>query len=294
MSPKYLKIAFLTCVFAALLCSNGHAQDIRDDKHIEVSLRMIGHQILLNAGDSTSLVLPIVKENDQYRIQFEAEFGFNPDELVNTANRVIQETKMAQGYFVEVERCETGEVVYSYEMSDFEELKVIPCKSRDQPKSCYSVVFTLIRPRVTPAPSNPESTNEAKIGTNWGFYGTLAILLIGGLAFLVWKRRRGVSIDPNLIPIGKYNFDKRKSELSFEEQKIELSSKEADLLILLHNSANTTVEREVILNVVWGDEGDYIGRTLDVFISKLRKKLEADLSVKIVNIRGVGYKLLID
>ena len=55
---------------------------------------------------------------------------------------------------------------------------------------------------------------------------------------------------------------------------------------------NTTVERDVILNMVWGDEGDYVGRTLDVFISKLRKKLEADSSVKIVNIRGVGYKLV--
>jgi DNA-binding response OmpR family regulator len=48
------------------------------------------------------------------------------------------------------------------------------------------------------------------------------------------------------------------------------------------------------LNKVWGDEGDYIGRTLDVFISKLRKKLEADSSIKIVNIRGVGYKLVMD
>ncbi len=63
---------------------------------------------------------------------------------------------------------------------------------------------------------------------------------------------------------------------------------------MLHASANNALEREVILQQVWGDEGDYVGRTLDVFISKLRKKLEADTSVKIVNIRGVGYKLLVD
>jgi DNA-binding response OmpR family regulator len=54
------------------------------------------------------------------------------------------------------------------------------------------------------------------------------------------------------------------------------------------------VERDEILNKVWGDDGDYVGRTLDVFISKLRKKLEADACVKIVNIRGVGYKLVVD
>ena len=54
------------------------------------------------------------------------------------------------------------------------------------------------------------------------------------------------------------------------------------------------MEREVLLNKVWGDQGDYVGRTLDVFISKLRKKLEADPHVKIVSIRGVGYKMVID
>ena len=73
-----------------------------------------------------------------------------------------------------------------------------------------------------------------------------------------------------------------------------IPNKETDLLLLLYKAANTTVERELILNVVWGDEGDYVGRTLDVFISKLRKKLEADSSVKIVTTRGVGYKLVVN
>jgi DNA-binding response OmpR family regulator len=54
-----------------------------------------------------------------------------------------------------------------------------------------------------------------------------------------------------------------------------------------------TIEREKILNVVWGDEGDYVGRTLDVFISKLRKKFSGDENVKIINVRGVGYKLML-
>ena len=82
--------------------------------------------------------------------------------------------------------------------------------------------------------------------------------------------------------------------LSIDNQTIELSNKETELLALLHSSANEPVEREVLLHKVWGDNGDYVGRTLDVFISKLRKKLEADSSVKIVNIRGVGYKLVMN
>ena len=79
-----------------------------------------------------------------------------------------------------------------------------------------------------------------------------------------------------MISIGKYKFDKNNMELSFGDKTIELTSKEADLLFLLHNSANSTIERENILKKVWGDEGAYVGRTLDVFISKLRKKLEDD------------------
>jgi len=63
---------------------------------------------------------------------------------------------------------------------------------------------------------------------------------------------------------------------------------------LLHASANSTIERDVILNAVLGDDGDYAGSTLDVFILKLRKKLETDESLTIVNIRGVGYNLIMN
>jgi DNA-binding response OmpR family regulator len=63
---------------------------------------------------------------------------------------------------------------------------------------------------------------------------------------------------------------------------------------LLHGSANSTTERDVILNAVWGEDGDYVGFTLDVFILKLRKKLENDESLRIVNIHGVGYKLIVN
>ncbi|MBL6447968.1 winged helix-turn-helix transcriptional regulator [Fulvivirga sp. 29W222] len=81
--------------------------------------------------------------------------------------------------------------------------------------------------------------------------------------------------------------------LSHKYKTTELSGKEADLLYLLYSSENQTLKREYILKVVWGDEGDYVGRTLDVFISKLRKKLVADTSLKIINIRGIGYKFVI-
>ena len=80
--------------------------------------------------------------------------------------------------------------------------------------------------------------------------------------------------------------------MQYNDIAIDLTGKEAELLNLLYENVNITVKKEEILHQVWGDEGVYEGRTLDVFISKLRKKLEYDESLRILNIRGVGYKLL--
>lgn len=82
--------------------------------------------------------------------------------------------------------------------------------------------------------------------------------------------------------------------MEFDGKKVELSGKESELLSLLYNHKNETLERDEILAFVWKDEGAYVGRTLDVFISKLRKKLSADQAIKILNIRGVGYRLVIE
>ncbi len=299
MYIRFLKIASFTFVCLMLFNIGSKAQDPHTEKHIEVSLRMIGHQIMLSSGNSTSRVLPIIEENDKYRIQFESDFEFKPEELVSIIDRIVQETNIAKNYIVEVEKCKTGEVVYSFEMDYIEKSDIIPCKTRTQPKSCYSLIFTLAetgRADMALSTETLESSNEPTAIISQIIYTIICtfLLLIIVVLIFVWRRRNKTKSDPNLIPIGGYHFDKRNTELLIENQKIELTSKEADLLLLLYNAANTTVERDLILNMVWGDEGDYVGRTLDVFISKLRKKLEFDSKIKIVNIRGVGYKLVID
>lgn len=291
MNLRRLRSVSFAIVFLLLLIPGSIAQDMHHEKHIEVSLRMVAHQILLSSGDSTSRVLPIVKENGRYRLQFESKFEFSPEELVSIIDRVVQETKMAESYVVEVEKCETSEVVYSFEMDFSAHSDIIPCKTRNQPKSCYSLLFTLTKTNA----GLLDETSGSGAETSQLFYIAIIVLFVLVVLFIfLWKRRNNNRTNPHLIRIGGYHFDKRNTELLIEHQKIELTSKEADLLLLLYNAANTTVEREHILNIVWGDEGDYVGRTLDVFISKLRKKLEFDSKLKIVNVRGVGYKLVID
>lgn len=285
-----------------LLVTKSHAQSDLNERHIMVSMRMIGHEILLDSGDSTSLVLPIEKENTRYKIQFESEFQFEPTELVATINKIVKKTKIASSYIVEIENCETNEVIYDYEIGNIKKLDIIPCRQRNQPKACYNLYFTILVVNhpveslllVKPKSSYGFSSTNTKINYYLILLMLIILLSLIGFANYFWKKKSISDKDTNLIAIGIYQFDRRNMTLSYEHLITELTSKESDLLLLLHSSENKVLERENILNVVWGDDGDYIGRTLDVFISKLRKKLSRDPNLKIVNIRGIGYKFVMN
>jgi len=92
--------------------------------------------------------------------------------------------------------------------------------------------------------------------------------------------------------IGKYTFDYTKQTLTIENDFFSLTYREAELLDILLNNHNQVVERSVILTKIWGKDDFFNGRSMDVFITKLRKKLSQDDSIQIVNIRSQGYKLI--
>ncbi len=268
------------------------------EKQLMVSLRTIGHQILQQAGDSSSRVLPIKKSGISYLIQFESRFALEPDRLISAINDVLKKTEIANAYIVEVEKCSTAEVVYSYEIDRASQLEMIPCRGRQLPKSCYNILLTLKSQKLGSSrsfSSKKQAVTQELNKTYKPLYAFGLLILVVIVVFFFLRRRKKTNVyDSNLILIGQYSFDKRSSCLSIDGQNIELSGKETKLLLLLYKHINETLDRDIILHSVWGDEGNYIGRTLDVFISKLRKKLELDPRVKIVNTRGVGYKLIID
>lgn len=95
------------------------------------------------------------------------------------------------------------------------------------------------------------------------------------------------------IELGKFRYNSALMELQLNNESTKLSAKESDLLQLLHANENEVLVHENILKEVWGDNGLYIGRKLDVYISRLRVKLKPDPDVRILNIRGIGYKLAV-
>jgi two-component system OmpR family response regulator len=92
--------------------------------------------------------------------------------------------------------------------------------------------------------------------------------------------------------IGNYSFDPLKQLLSYREQPIKLTTKESELLELLCRHGNEILERNFALKTIWIDDNYFNARSMDVYITRLRKYLRKDPSVKILNVHGRGYKLI--
>ena len=97
----------------------------------------------------------------------------------------------------------------------------------------------------------------------------------------------------DILHIGNYTFDFPKQTLQFKnEVKIQLTHREAHLLFHLIKNKNQVLDRSLILNKLWGSDDFFNARSMDVFITKLRKKLSQDDTIQILNVRGFGYKLI--
>ncbi len=93
--------------------------------------------------------------------------------------------------------------------------------------------------------------------------------------------------------IGEYEFDAQKQILSHENNEQKLTTKESELLRLLCNNMNNVLERNFALKTIWQEDSYFNARSMDVYITKLRKYLKEDSTIQILNIHGKGYKLIV-
>lgn len=94
------------------------------------------------------------------------------------------------------------------------------------------------------------------------------------------------------ISIGSYIFNLTKQTLQLSDTIISLTHREAELLYFLNENRNEILDRSVVLKKIWGNDDFFNGRSMDVFITKLRKKLSLDPNIHIINVRSQGYKLI--
>ncbi len=109
----------------------------------------------------------------------------------------------------------------------------------------------------------------------------------------IMRRVRGKRLkDVVVYQIGKFTFDAQKQMLTIDGNAQRLTTKESELLNLLAANANNILERNYALKTIWVDDNYFNARSMDVYITKLRKLLKADPDVSIINIHGKGYKLI--
>jgi len=115
-------------------------------------------------------------------------------------------------------------------------------------------------------------------------------LILKVRVFLKRKRITNIS-DSDILKVGSYTYDHKNLSLNKDEVSKNLTQKEGDLLYLLVKHKNNILKRSVILESLWGEDDYFLGRSMDVFISRLRKYLKEDSAIKIENIHGVGFRL---
>ena len=280
---KYL-FGLTLLIFLSVICvavCNVQDEDFDVSKR-EVLMRRIGHELLLQPGESTSRVLPVEKiAENEYQISFEHDLTFQPGLLVNTTRRLLAKDPLANHYVVNVLNGDDSRVIYGYVISKDKKDDIVACIGRVQPRARYLINIKYKQAGV-------------RIAADGYLFGSLSFLAFVGFVFLQTpkphKGLQGVE-HTSIFTLGKVLFDAKNRKLIINEKTIELTGTETRVLLIFAWSPNQIIERNRLQKEIWEDEGVIVGRSLDMFISKLRKKLESDPNINIVVIRGKGYKL---
>lgn len=279
-----LGVLFLVLTSLAFLAFSIDGDDNFEKARVEILIRKVGHELLLQSGDSVSRVLPVNKISaNEYQISFEHEFSFLPDSLINITQRLFGKDQQLADYVVKVLNCSNTSVAYGYAIANNQRDDILACKGRRLPTDCY---ILNIQFKVS---SFIDSKNGYLLG------GLPVLAFVGLLYFRSRKPLKTLQELPtennDLFHLGAFLFDYKKRKLIYNENTIDLTGTESRVLRIFALSPNKAIERNKIQKEIWEDEGVIVGRSLDMFISKLRKKLEQDERVKIVVIRGIGYRL---
>ncbi|SDS33908.1 Transcriptional regulatory protein, C terminal [Formosa sp. Hel1_31_208] len=277
----YTGLAFLFVLSYMLTSSNEDHNDLSEN--VKIAVREVGNQLLLYNEDNSSLILP-VKEVAQgsYELSFEKSLFILPDQLVKIIDSTFQKSDLPKNYRIEVLQCSDQEVAYSYQIKEDKESTIIPCMGRSLPEQCYTIEVKFL--------------NRAALISRSRTLIIVALLSLTLILLEYFLRKQKTSnslsrSSQQFAKIGSFKFYPDQNKLVKEATEISLSKKECELLAIFISRPNEIIKRDELTKRVWEDNGVIVGRSLDTYISKLRKILMADTSIKLTNVHGVGYKL---
>ena len=262
-------------------------------QQVNLAMRRTAHQLLTLAGDKTTRI-EAVKQLDKETFQLRMIRNFNYDELPAILAESLKRQNIKADYDVAVFDCKQGELQLGYSFRYTRPNEPVPCTGRMQDAGCY-----VIQVRFTPLnlPAQPETKGYAV-----GLAGILT-----ALAYVVYNRKKRVM--PAAAPVaeqvpeavagpeepqwqffGESRLHTLNPVLVVDDVPYELTYREAKLLRLFIAHPQQVLDRELILKSVWQDEGVVVGRSIDVFVSRLRKLLQADPTLRIAAVHGIGYR----
>jgi DNA-binding winged helix-turn-helix (wHTH) protein len=277
-----LSVGLLFGQFTNPSAENSSAAEQPFADNINLALRRTAHQLLINAGDSTNRIPPVQQLNaTTFLIRLERPFDYG--NLPALLQQSMDRQGITQQYNVSLLDCQSGEIQLGYSGLDFQEARTVPCTDRQQKNGCYNLRVAFV-----------ESTTPSRLVTNWT--GWLIGFLLLGSAYVAWTSvPNQVKPEPspptNQIELGQTAFCLPNQSMVVAGHPHTLTYREAKLLSLFVHHPNQLLERDFILKSVWEDEGIIVGRSVDVFVSRLRKLLQTDSSLRIVAVHGVGYRL---
>jgi DNA-binding winged helix-turn-helix (wHTH) protein len=228
--------------------------------------------------------MPVKKLNENtYQISFQNDFGFISDTLINLVQRTFQKNAVSNDYIVNLRNCEQNETVFAFEING-QTGDLTPCRGRTLEVGCYVIEIEFLK------------TSKFNY-----FLLLLLIIPLSVVGYYVKDKFRKKEVKESTfdnnghIQLGSFRFYAGNNVLKIENKSITLSEKETKALKIFAENINQIVEREKLMKEIWEDEGIVvISRNVDVLVSKLRKKLIDDNSIKFINVPGRGYKFIIE
>jgi len=256
----------------------------RFSEKVNLALRRTAHYLLSINGDTTSRIPPVQHMGDSVWF-IRLDRPFNYDSLPDLLRASFDVHNIRDNYDVAVLDCEDGELQLGYNFLDFLHQKQAPCGGRELAGDCYNLQVTFV----------PAQMSLAQPWL-WVSGGLLALLAFGGWWWAQRESAQPTTIVQDIdvstaLHFGNSSLDLANQLLLVNGVRQSLTYREAKLLHLFISHPNQLLEREFLLKSVWEDEGIIVGRSLDVFVSRLRKLLRADGGVQIATVHGVGYRL---